>query len=284
MMIDVGCELVRERGLAFDPPSLTYATVFDHIEQTRGVRLHRSQVHGRIWPNQGAFQLDVIVATIGEASPGSTTMADLAATLDSPLTPAEPDGEASDQTAGEPADSPAAENTALRSMIETVISDAVGASIRATDADRRFDLLAAAQALSTSGSATDPRLAETTTVNLQQRLASYEQSYRTIAEATELLPDPACGVEADDVYTLLARASSGLIEGARMVEVVDAELHEPFMVRGPDGEATTRDLASLGVSLLFDEVLGLAPDPWPVNPPATAPDRQPPTPGRTPPP
>ncbi len=80
-MIDAGCELVRRRGLAFDPPSLTYANVFDHLEQTRGVKLHRSQVHGRIWENQDAYRLEVVLSTIADTLPGSAEVDELVAEL-----------------------------------------------------------------------------------------------------------------------------------------------------------------------------------------------------------
>jgi hypothetical protein len=236
LMIDAGCELVRQRGLAFDPPSLTYATVFDHIEQTRGVRLHRSQVHDRIWANQEAYRIDVAVSTIRDSLAGSDHVDQLVEYLDRPDNP-----------------------TAARRLAEQWVTESIEISIKHADANRRVDLFVAAEALSASGSRTAPEIAEATQLNLERRMEHNTQRIRDLASQLDIRPDPNLGLD-DDAFAFLARAGSSLIEGGRLLETVDGELNQPFETLDADGAPVTRTATALAFSLLVEEVFGLQPN------------------------
>lgn len=232
LMIEAGCELVRERGLAFDPPSLTYATVFDHVEQSRGIRLHRSQVHGRIWNSQEQFRIDVIVSTIQDSLAGSDEVDRLVERMERPDGPA-----------------------AARRLAEQWVAESVQLSIDHADSDRRVDLFVAAQALSTSGSATAPEIGKATRENLERRMTHNKQRFRDLASRLGAHPKPDLALGPDDAFALLARTGSSLIEGGRLLETVDGELNRPFDTVDADGSPVTRTATTLGLTLLLQEVL-----------------------------
>jgi hypothetical protein len=80
LVVGAGVEVLLEQRLDLRPQSLSYASVFDHVERTRGVKIYRSQVHRRIWDNHDAYWLAVLdraVRTRTELSPA--TVAKLAA-------------------------------------------------------------------------------------------------------------------------------------------------------------------------------------------------------------
>ncbi len=60
LVVEAGVELLFRDGLALKADSLSYASVFDHLEASRGITVHRSTVHGRIWPSQAAFRAEVL--------------------------------------------------------------------------------------------------------------------------------------------------------------------------------------------------------------------------------
>ena len=60
LVLTAGIEILERDGLGFGSEDLTYAKVFDHLEQTRGIRVTRGSVHERIWDNQRDFQLEVL--------------------------------------------------------------------------------------------------------------------------------------------------------------------------------------------------------------------------------
>lgn len=64
LVIGAGQEVLStiEPTLGFE--QLNYAKVFDHLESTAGVRVTHASVHERIWPNQQAFQFDVLRASL----------------------------------------------------------------------------------------------------------------------------------------------------------------------------------------------------------------------------
>lgn len=60
IVVEAGVELLYRDGLSLKADSLTYAAVFAHIDATKGITVHRSMVHGRIWPSQAAFRAEVL--------------------------------------------------------------------------------------------------------------------------------------------------------------------------------------------------------------------------------
>ena len=67
-MLDAGVELLNERKIDFSIDALGYRSVFDHLEQSKGVRVTYGSVHERIWASQRDFQLAVLTAAV-EAIP-----------------------------------------------------------------------------------------------------------------------------------------------------------------------------------------------------------------------
>lgn len=65
LVMTAGLEVLERDGIGVGAEDLTYAKVFDHLEQTTGVRVTRGSVHERIWDSQRDFQLDVL-ATVAE--------------------------------------------------------------------------------------------------------------------------------------------------------------------------------------------------------------------------
>ncbi len=60
LVLAAGVHLFMRDGLRLQPESLTYAAVFAHIEQTRGITIHRSTVHREIWSSQEEFRADIL--------------------------------------------------------------------------------------------------------------------------------------------------------------------------------------------------------------------------------
>ena len=58
MLLEVGRSVLQEEGLA----ALTFKTVFDRLNEKRGVRLTNGSVIGRVWRDQADFRADVLVA------------------------------------------------------------------------------------------------------------------------------------------------------------------------------------------------------------------------------
>lgn len=234
LMIDAGCELLVERGLAFDPPNLTYANVFEHLEQTRGVKLHRSQVHGRIWDSQDHYRVELVIATINNAATGSAEVDELVQGLTTP------------------------EQSAQVRLLANAWAAASTKTSRDNAAlDLSYDLLVAAQALSSSGSSTPAAVADAATENLRQRTSHNERRYAEVAERLGVTVAEEFGISQDEAASILARNSSSLLEGNRLVESVDAELGLPFHLTDDEDNPQVRDAATLGLCLFVEQLFAL---------------------------
>ena len=69
LVMSAALELIRTEGLGAVSTTLTYQRVFDHLEETQGIRVTRASVHERIWNSQEEFRLDALI----EARPWATT-------------------------------------------------------------------------------------------------------------------------------------------------------------------------------------------------------------------
>ena len=58
MLLEVGCSVLEDEGLS----ALTFKTVFERLNESRGVRLTNGSVIGRVWRDQADFRADVLVA------------------------------------------------------------------------------------------------------------------------------------------------------------------------------------------------------------------------------
>ena len=73
LVVDAGCQVLLslQPTLAFE--QLTYGAVFGHLKEAQGIRVTHASVHERIWPNQKAFQLEVLRTTL-DRLPGESLM------------------------------------------------------------------------------------------------------------------------------------------------------------------------------------------------------------------
>lgn len=234
LMIGAGCELLAQRGLAFDPPNLTYANVFSHLEHTRGIRLHRSQVHGRIWNSQDHYRIAVVARAIADTARGSAEVDELVRDLRSPK-----------------------QSVRIRTFAEAWITASSDASRDQATLDLRYELLIAAQALSTSGTETPSEIACAAKDHLEERNEHNEHRYRHWAETLGASASEEFGLEPDHVWSILARSSTSLVEGARLIESIDDVLSTPFHVTDNENNPQTRDAATYGLCLIIEQLFGL---------------------------
>jgi len=238
LMIDAGCRLLAERGLAFDPPHLTYANAFHHLERTEGIKLHRSQVHGRIWDNQEHYRCDVVVSLLNEtATPGSAEVDEMVRELSAP-----------------------GQSVRVRALAESWIAASTEVSLRSADADARYDLLVAAQALAGPGVSTPPAIADAAAENLRRRTTHNHNRYRDVARRLNASISSEFDMDDDDAWHTLARTSSSLLEGMRVSQPVDPDLMAPFSIVDNDGAGQQRDPATLGLCLIVEQLMGIDDD------------------------
>ncbi len=64
LLLDAGADLIDRDGIGLELAEITYASVFDYLELTEGVRITRASVHNRIWPSQRDFQLEVVAEAV----------------------------------------------------------------------------------------------------------------------------------------------------------------------------------------------------------------------------
>lgn len=60
LVLDAGYDLAVSQGLGAGLETITYASVFDYLERSSGVRVTRGSVHERIWDSQRDFQIEVL--------------------------------------------------------------------------------------------------------------------------------------------------------------------------------------------------------------------------------
>jgi len=61
LVLQAGFEVLAREGLDIGVDHINYTKVFDHLEQTKGIRVTRGSVHERIWPSQRDFQRELVV-------------------------------------------------------------------------------------------------------------------------------------------------------------------------------------------------------------------------------
>ncbi len=68
LVTTAGVEVFLRDGLLLKPETLSYASVFDNVRKTKGIIVHRSTVHPRIWSNQDDFRHEVLAEAARRAS------------------------------------------------------------------------------------------------------------------------------------------------------------------------------------------------------------------------
>lgn len=64
LILDAAVELLLRGGLQLKVDSLTYAAVFAHIEDSRGLVVNRSSIHPRFWTSNEEFRLEVLARSL----------------------------------------------------------------------------------------------------------------------------------------------------------------------------------------------------------------------------
>ncbi len=83
LVLEAGIEVLERDGLGLGAEGVTYAMVFEHLEQTAGIRVTRGSVHERIWDSQRDFQSEILTSVVG--SDLSALLADSHALVDATL-------------------------------------------------------------------------------------------------------------------------------------------------------------------------------------------------------
>ena len=60
LVLEAGYDLAVTQGLGAGLETITYASVFEYLERSTGVRVTRGSVHERIWDSQREFQIEVL--------------------------------------------------------------------------------------------------------------------------------------------------------------------------------------------------------------------------------
>lgn len=64
LLLEAGAEVLERDGLGFNTDTVTYKTVFAHLEESQGIRVTRGSVHERIWDRQRDFQMEILQRAI----------------------------------------------------------------------------------------------------------------------------------------------------------------------------------------------------------------------------
>lgn len=75
LVLAAGLDVLAASGPQPNTDTLTYKAVFDHLQETQGIRITHASVHERIWASQTAFQIDVLCSA-ADALPAATFLAE----------------------------------------------------------------------------------------------------------------------------------------------------------------------------------------------------------------
>jgi hypothetical protein len=218
-------------GLGLGTDALTYKRVFDHLEQTQGIRVTRGSVHERIWGNQREFQLDVLTRAArwdATYSMGKTSdaVASILATAD--LATAE------------------ARSQALKEAIR------VGARINleASESDDMWKLwegVAAVTSVQSGIAAEIEPIRNEINASYRATTNTLVSFFNSMIEMLGLAVRPTLDLTNDDAVRKYAMAVTALSEGSSLRRRYATEYtHEFDLPTGPNGEHETWDLFSLG--------------------------------------
>lgn len=62
-------EVLIEQGIGSLTERVTYGEVFRHLEKSKGIKITHASIHGRIWENQRAFQLELMARIASQSLP-----------------------------------------------------------------------------------------------------------------------------------------------------------------------------------------------------------------------
>lgn len=196
LVLDAAVDLVRKDGLGAEPTTITYQKVFDHLQQTTGIRVTRASVHERIWENQEDFQFEVLLNVSRSESSAPAGMALGLEILE------------------------ATEHLAPMERARELTRAVVPHMFATNEEDPRFySWIGMTMSLARDATLTQDRhdqLAATTAQAYEYFESSVEDLLRTMANSVGLRPRASATPEDLDPYRFIARMGLVLIEGANV--------------------------------------------------------------------
>ncbi len=240
IIVEAGVELLFRDGLSLKADSLSYASVFAHIEATKGITVHRSTVHGRIWPSQSAFRAEVLAeaTNYGTAESLLTLKQAMAA---QPIS-RDPDG-----------------SVHLRQLVLDNTRSAVMAQLNHSLTSPTFSRWQSIKAsVITRSDDADPELEIVrlaVTKRYEEMLSTFASTYRSIFPLVGLTVNPELGMTEEAAFGTLSLLCSTILVGAEYNLSAGAELAgtEVRLPRVDDG-ARSEDwpLAAVGALAVLD--------------------------------
>lgn len=242
IVVEAGVELLFRDGLALQADSLSYASVFDHLEASRGITVHRSTVHGRIWPSQAAFRAEVLAEATGSGT--AESLLTLKETMAAQPVVREPDGSVN-----------------IRQLVLDNTRSAVLAQLNqslTSSTFNRWQSIKAAILTRTTDAEADAEL-EIIRVAVARRydemLGTFASTYRSIFPLIGLTVNPELGMTEEAAFDALALLCSTILVGAEYNLSAGAEL-AGGEVRLPRADAPARSedwpLAAVGALAVLD--------------------------------
>jgi len=71
LVLDAAVELLHQSALTITVDALSYQSVFNHLAETKGVKVTHASVHERIWASQRDFQVEALEAAIQQVPSGN---------------------------------------------------------------------------------------------------------------------------------------------------------------------------------------------------------------------
>lgn len=242
IVVEAGVELLFRDGLALQADSLSYASVFDHLEASRGITVHRSTVHGRIWPSQAAFRAEVLAEATGSGT--AESLLTLKETMAAQPVVRESDGSVN-----------------IRQLVLDNTRSAVLAQLNqslTSSTFNRWQSIKAAILTRTTDAEADAEL-EIIRVAVARRydemLGTFASTYRSIFPLIGLTVNPELGMTEEAAFDALALLCSTILVGAEYNLSAGAEL-AGGEVRLPRADAPARSedwpLAAVGALAVLD--------------------------------
>ncbi len=241
LVMDAAIDLIRREGLGAVSTTLTYQRVFEHLKETRGIRVTRASVHERIWNSQEEFRTAVLI----EARPWATAA----------------------EVTVEPALEAFAATEGLEPLARMREMTRIAASVNQLTADE--DPLYYSWVGMTMTMAKDPAVNADDRATLERAVAeSYAEITASVMDVLGVLGS-AIGVRpradifpsAEHGWRLLVRLGTALSEGSTVRTRFDPEeMPDEYLKTGPDGEVQKWSAFAAGYWALLQTFLEVDPE------------------------
>ena len=247
LVVEAALELVETNGLGVEPTTITYKRVFDHLYETKGIRITRASVHERVWASQEDFQVDVLLR-VSRMQTGLGAAAEVAA-----LSLAQSEGLNPLVRMQELA------RVAPNAVLDVATSDPLFYSWVGYTLSLAKD--------SVTRSNTRATLAERTATEYAETEVRNAELVRALAEAIGVRPCRHLFHTPEAGYVAIARLGLTLAEGATIrMRFDESELPDVALKTGPDGEEQMWTAFAAGYWALLNTYLEVDPDVHPSEP------------------